>query len=372
MRITIQKNDISDVLSRVQGLTGRKTSLAITENVLLRTGENGITLSATDLETGFEGFFPAEIEAGGEIVINSRKFHEIVKNFPTDTLRIQELENRWIEIVSDQVEYHMVGMDPEEFPDIPRVDAIDFVTMDSQALKKMIEKTVAIGVGGDEKRAHMIGVNLERISEGNNRLVRMVSTDIKRLAKADYLCEPDAGLTAGDAIIIPKKGLSEVNKILETEGTVEVGVKDNHFVVRKAEETVIVNLLEGMFPAYQDMLVPDSQYDIAFSKDRLLMMLKRMSIFTSDEYRGVIFHLENNEFTIRTTNPSLGESKETMAIEYEGDAREIAFNPRYFIEAINFAATDNVLLNIKDEESPCIVRGADEGTYLNIIMPMKI
>jgi len=372
MRIIIQKNALSDVLSRVQGLTGRKTSLAITENVLLKTGENGITLAATDLETGFEGWFPAQVEAPGEIVINARKFGEIARNFPTDTMRIQEMENRWIEISSEKVEYHLVGMDPEEFPTIPRVDDIDFFPIDSPSLKKMIDKTVSIGVGGEEKRAHMIGINLERRNDGEGQIVRMVSTDTRRLAKADYLCEADAPLNAGEAVIIPKKGLSEVNKFLDAEGAVEIGIKDNHFVVRKANETVIVNLLEGVFPAYSDLVKVDPGNDIEFDRELFLMMLKRMSILTSDEYRGVIFHLENNELIIRTVNPSLGESRESMEIAYDRDSREIAFNPKYFIDALGFIPDEKVLLNIRDEESPCIVRGPGDATYINIIMPMKI
>lgn len=372
MRIIIQKNDLAEVLSRVQGLTGRKTSLAITENVLIKTGENGITLAATDLETGFEGWFPAQVEASGEIVLNARKFGEIVRNFPTGQIRIQEMENRYIEISSEKVEYHLMGMDPEEFPDIPQVDDIEFSSIDSLSMKKMIDKTVSIGVSGEEKRAHMLGVSMERRNDGEGKYVRMVSTDIKRLAKSDYLCGPDASLNSGEDVIIPKKGLSEVNKFLEADGTVEIGVKDNHFVVRKANETIIVNLLEGMFPAYRNLLPSEPVNDIEFDRELLLMMLKRMSILTSEEYKGVIFHLENNEFTIRTINPALGESRETMEIAYDRETREIAFNPRYFIEALNFINTDKVLLNIRDEESPCIVRGAGDSNYINIIMPMKI
>ncbi|MBS3810213.1 MAG: DNA polymerase III subunit beta, partial [Desulfobacterales bacterium] len=87
MRMTIQKSDVANVLSQIQGLTGRKTSLAITENVLIQTGDDGIQLTATDLETGFEGFFPAEVEAPGALAVNARKFYEIVRNFPTETVR---------------------------------------------------------------------------------------------------------------------------------------------------------------------------------------------------------------------------------------------------------------------------------------------
>ncbi len=372
MRVTIKKSDLSEVLSQIQGLTGRKTSLAITENVLIQTGDEGIRITATDLETGFEGFFPAEVEADGAVAVNSRKFYEIVRNFPTEAVRVAELENNWIEISGDNVEYHIVGMDPDEFPETPRIEDVEFFTMESPELKKMIEKTVAVGVSGDEKRAHLIGVNIERIDNGSEKLLRMVSTDIKRLAKVDYLFDPESGFSGGDTVIIPKKGLSEVNRFLYPEGRVQLGVKDNYFVVKKENETVIVKLLNGVFPAYSHLLSPDPEFDIIFDRNLFLMMLKRMSILTSEEYRGVVFHLENNQLIMRTVNAALGESKETMYIEYDREAQEIAFNPKYFIEAVNFINTDKVLLNIKNEDNPCIVRAEDDLSYLNIIMPMKI
>ena len=116
----------------------------------------------------------------------------------------------------------------------------------------------------------------------------------------------------------------------------------------------------------------DESFDVAFDRGLLMMMLKRMTIITSEEYRSVLFNFENNELITRATNPSVGESKEKIAIEFDREAIEVAFNPKYFIEALNFIETDSVLLNIKNNESPCIVRGEKETNYLNIIMPMKI
>ncbi len=373
MRITIKKNDISEVLSRIQGLTGKKTSLAITENVLLKTGENGIFITATDLETGFNGFYPAEIETPGEIAINAKKLTEIVKNFPTDIINLQELENRWIEISSPKVEYHIVGMDPEDFPHIPESDSTDLTVVDSAALKKMIEKSVAINVTGNEKRPHLLGAYLTFMDNGTeNKLIRMVSTDLKRLSKVDYTCAPDTFFNPEINVIIPKKGLSEIYKFLETEGTVSIGIKENHFIVKKDNEYAIVNLLDGGFPPYEEILQSEAEYDIVFDRSQFSMMLKRMSILTSEDYRGVVFHFNNDEFTIRTINAVLGESKESMDIVYDGEPKEIAYNPRYFLEAINFITQDNVILNIKDEQTPCIVRGEQDSNYINIIMPMKI
>jgi DNA polymerase-3 subunit beta len=372
MKFTILKNEITDVLSRLQGIVGRKTSLAITENVLIRTTENGVILSATDLETGFEGFYTATVENHGEAAVNARKLHDIVKMFPTDYLIFEELDNDWIQIYSDNVEYHLVGMNTEDFPDIPKVADVEFFSVKSEPFRKMIEKSIAINVAGDEKREHMIGVQLEKIALESENIVRMVSTDIKRLSKIDYICDPESGFIPGEPVILPKKGLGEINKFLEFEGDVNIGVKDNHFIVKKDNETIIINLLEGEFPKYHDLLTIDESFDVAFDRGLLMMMLKRMTIITSEEYRSVLFNFENNELITRATNPNVGESKEKISIEFDREAIEVAFNPKYFIEALNFIETDSVMLNIKNNESPCIVRGEKETNYLNIIMPMKI
>jgi len=372
MKFIIKKKEITEVLSRLQGLAGRKTSLAITENVLIKAIGDSIILSATDLETGFEGVYPADVQSEGVVAVNARKLNDIVKMFPTDQIKIDELENRWIEISSETVNYHLVGMNPDDFPDIPKISDVEFFKINSEFFKKMIEKSIVISVAGDEKREHMIGVSFERLSTKKEKLIRMVSTDIKRLSKVDYVCEKNSGFKKGDNVIVPKKGLSEVYKFLESEGDVEIGIKSNHFIVKKENETIIINLLEGEFPEYQDLLTLDKNYDIEFKKELLLMMLKRMDIVTSDEYRGVIFSFNNNELLIRAANPTIGESKENIKINFDREPFEAAFNPKYFIDALNFIENEKVWLNIKDKEHPCVVHGEKESTYLNIIMPMKI
>ncbi len=372
MKIVFSKVELLEVLSKIQGLTSRKTSLAITENILIQTAGDEVVMAATDLETGFKGRYSAAVESEGSISINSRKLYDIVKMFPADQVHMEELENRWVAITSDTVQYHLMAMNPEEFPEIPDADKAAFFETEAAGLKTMIEKCTAITVSGDEKRAHLIGVNLETVADGDKNCIRMVSTDIRRLAKVDYICETAVSLDQEGQIIVPKKGLNEVNKFLGQDGTVEVGVKDNHFAVRKDNEILIINLLEGEFPAYANLLDFDSTYDVIFPREPLVMMLKRMSVVTSDEYRAVIFRYAENNLQVRAVNPNIGESKESMEIRYDREPLEVAFNPRYFIEALNFIENENVAVNIVDGEHPCVVRGQDETNYLNIIMPMKI
>ena len=283
MKLTVKKSDIIDVLSKVQGLTGRKSNLAITTSVLIRSADDEISIVATDLETGFEGFYPAVVEGEGSLAINARKLFEIVRDFPSDEIKISEVDNQWFKIGNTNVEYRIVGMNPEDFPDIPRIDAVEFFEIDSAVLKKMIEKMLVIGVS-DDKRAHIIGAFFEKLDGEDHQIIRMVSTDGSRLSTVDQIYEKDVRLPVESSYLIPKKGLNEVHKFLEVEGTVQIGFKENHFIVKKAVETIIIRLLEGEFPKYYDIIRKKEGHHINIEKKKFLMMLKRMSILSSEDY----------------------------------------------------------------------------------------
>ena len=346
MKATVNKNELLPVLAKIQGLTGRKTNLAITTNILMKTEDASISISATDLETGFEGIYAAHVETQGTIAINARKLYEIVRDFPSEDICVNEIENHWIEIGNQNVEYHIVGLNPEDFPEIPQIPEVDFFEIDSDAFGKMIDRTVMVSGPSDDNRAHILGVYAERMDQND--------------------------LPAGPNILIPKKGLVEVAKFLDTQSTVKIGIKDNNFIVKKERETLIIRLLEGDFPQYGDIVLKTDGHDIQMDRQLFLMMLKRMSILSSDEYKGVIFHFSKDKLMINSTNPDIGESKEDMEIIYPGDALEVMYNPKFFIDTLSVMNEDNVILNITDEEKPCKIEGEKDKSFLSVIMPMRI
>jgi DNA polymerase-3 subunit beta len=372
MNLKIKKNDILDVLSKVQGLTGRKSNLAITSNVLIRTTDYGIKLVATDLETGYEGLYPAKIESHGNIAINSRKFYEIVRDFPSQEISITVVENYWIKIGNQNVEYNIVGMNPDDFPETPLIEDIEFFNIDSAVLKKMIDKMNIISGASDEKRAHIIGIYLEIIQKDDENIVRMVSTDGNRLSKVDCFYEKDFELPRGSGILIPKKGMHEAIKFIDPEGGIQIGYKNNNFIIKKDTETIIIRLLEGDFPEYGDIIKKGDSHTIYMDRQMFSMMLKRMSILASEDYKSVIFKFSDDKLYITATNPEIGESKEDMIIDFQGNPIEVAFNPRFFIETLGVIDSEKVIINIVDEENPCFIKGQNDDTFLSVIMPMRI
>jgi len=373
MKFTIKKSVIQDVLSKVQGLTGRKSNLTITTSVLIQSVESGVKISATDLETGFEGFYLADVSVEGKITINAKKLYEIVSNFPSDEILIHEVDNHWIEINNQNVEYHIVGLNADDFPVFPKIENIPFFEIDSDKFKKMVEQTAIITGSGDEKRAHIIGLFFEIINNDAEKIIRLVSTDGNRLSKTDCIFESNVELPAEAGYIIPKKGLVESNKFMVSEGTIKMGFKDNHFILKKDKETIIIRLLEGDFPLYRDILEnKNNEHIIKLEKQKFLMMLKRMSILSSEDYKGVVFKFLEDKLLINSTNPDIGESKEEMAMAYKGDPIEVAFNPRYFIDSLNCIENETINVNIISEEKPCFLEGDEDNTYLSVIMPMRM
>ena len=104
--------------------------------------------------------------------------------------------------------------------------------------------------------------------------------------------------------------------------------QDNHFVLKKEQETIIVRLLEGAFPSYEQIVVKGNGSIIPVNKQQFSMMLKRMSILSSDDYKAAIFNFEKNSINISASNPDIGESKEDMPIEFDGERDLTGFESR--------------------------------------------
>jgi len=372
MRFTIHKNEVLNVLSKIQGLTGRKSSLAITENCLIKTSNSSIQIMATDLETGFVGSYPAEVEVEGIIALNARKFYEIVRDFPVDEIVINEIESRWVEIGNQNVQYHVIGMNPDDFPDNPNIDEAIYFDIDARAFKKMIEKALIITGASDDKRAHINGIYFESVRNEDEKIIGMVSTDGSRLTKVDYRYDKDFDLPAGIGILIPKKGLNEANKFLSSEGVMHIGLKENYFIIKQDSETIIIRLLEGNFPDYKGIIIKGNSHAINPERQSFLMMLKRMSILSSESYKGVIFNFREQKLVINSVNPDIGEAKEEMNIEYGGKPIEVAFNPKYFIDTLNVIESNKVIVRNIDEEKPCLIEEENNKDFLSVIMPMRI
>lgn len=374
MEIIVNKHELIDVLSKIQGLTGRRSSLAITECVRITTSDTEVELTATDLETCYRGIFPATIRDGGTMAISARKFYEIIREFPSSEILIAESDQRWINIgnKNEKVQYHIISMNADDFPELPVFDEIDFFEVPCLEFKKMIDKSITISGIGEDKKPHINGVRFENLVDAGPGRLRMISTDGSRLSNFEYVYPPEMKIPIDTGILIPKKGLHEASKFIGNSGNISIGIQGSYLIIKGHSETLAIRLLEGQFPEYKEVISVEKSCAIPMEKEPLMNMLKRMSILCTDNYRAAIFTFDRESLTINATNPDIGESKEDMAIDYQGEKLEVAFNPKFFIEALNCIDDEKILVHIMSEEKPCIIEGAEDKTYLNAIMPMRV
>ena len=372
MKFSFNKKDVLDVLSKIQGLTGRKTNLTITSDILIKAMGSQITITANDLETVFSGTYDAHVEKEGLLSINSKKFFEIIREYPDNNISVNEIENRWVEIGEKDSIYHIVSSDYENFPESPVIENVNFIEIGSKSLKKMVDVSSIVNFSGEEKRIYVLGSLLEKNFTENGDKLRIVSTDSRRLNCFDVEYKGNLELPS-ESVIIPKKGLSELNKFIDTgKKNIKVGIKDNHFILQNENESIMIKLLEGEYPDYKPVINYEGMIPIEMDRNMFSTLMKRVSILTSDDYKSVILNFKENELMVTITNPEIGESKERMMISFDQEEIKSAFNPRYFLDALGIFDQSIVVINIKDSKSPCIIKGLGDDNLVCVIMAMHI
>ena len=372
MKFSFNKKEIVDVLSKIQGLTGRKTNLTITSDILIKAMGNTITITANDLETVFFGTYEAQVETEGILSINSKKFFEIIREYPETEILVNEVENRWVEIGRGDSVYHIVSSDYENFPETPVIEDIKFIEMGSRDLKKMVEVSSIVNFSGEEKRIYVLGSLIEKVENDQGQKLRIVSTDSRRLNCYDAAFTGELSMPE-ESVIIPKKGLSELNKFIDpSKESIQVGIQDNHFIFKTENESIMIKLLEGEYPDYKPVINYQEMTPVEMDRTMFSTLMKRVSILTSDDYKSVVLNFRENELVVTITNPEIGESTERMMISYTEEEIKSAFNPRYFMDALSVFDDSIVILNIRDSKSPCIIKGFDDNNLICVIMAMHI
>jgi len=373
MEFSIQTSELAKGLYRAQGIVEKKTAMPILSNVLLKASADGkVSISATDLEVGVTGDHQAQVAREGSITVSARHFYEIVRNLPkeSDEVTVKKLENNWAEILCESIEYRILGMAAEEFHGLPDTSGAKMFSVDPASLKEMIDKTI-YAVSSDETRYTLTGGFLEKMGDEG---FRMVSTDGNRLSMIDSKLAVDPSEAEFEkGVIIPKKGMLEIKRLLETEeGGCSLGLDGNNLVFRMDNVTVVMGLLDGQFPEYREV-VPDSQ-KIKLELNRRVLMdsLRRVSILSSDRTLGLKIGLRNGLLQVFTSNPDLGEAREDIEIEYKGKEIDVGFNARYLLDALSAIDTDTVSVSLEDGLSPVVFRPAGEHRYTCVVMPMRI
>lgn len=204
----------------------------------------------------------------------------------------------------------------------------------------------------------------------------MVATDGHRLSLVDREGQMIKGVEKG--LIIPKKGVLEIKKILgekDGEGEMGVFVNNTHAFFKMGKSLMVIRLIEGEFPEYEQVIPKNNDKKLKVGKEILYGSLKRVSTMASERAEGVKLSLKKNVMELSSYHQDFGDAKEEVDLQYEGPSVDIGFNARYLIEAIQSFDTEEILLEFKDEGNPGMIRpqpSQPSSHQICIIMPMRI
>ncbi len=372
MRIICSKADLFKGIQTVQNIVSTKTTLPILSHILLETKENQLRLVSTNLETGIECLIPAKILEKGGITVPARKIGEIVRELPEAEVNLT-VKDKIIILDCQRGVFKIAGLGKEDFPKLPQLEEKKSFTLRQDILKEMLRKT-SFAVSHDETRRALNGIFFV-IKE--NKL-KLVATDGRRLAYIERRIKIPRGVE-GEAIV-PVKASNEVSRILdEGKGELKIILGENQIAFHLDNIRLVSRLIEGHFPEYQKVIPEKCKERIVLTREPFLLALKRVSVLTSEKSNSVRLDISKNRILLTTTASEVGEAREELDLNYEGEEISVAFNPVYMLDFLKNEEEERIYLELTDSLSSGLMRAAvsdkeqtSEEKYLYVIMPMKL
>lgn len=376
MQFTIQQNKLVQAVNDVMKAVSSRTTIPILTGIKITATENGVTLTGSDSDISIESFIPAEeegnqhvdIQKTGSIVLQAKFFSEIVKKLPKETVDIEVQNNFSTRIISGSAEFDLIGLDPEEYPQLPQVSDNHAFQMPIDLLKQMTRQTV-FAVSTSETRPILTGVNW-RIE--NDELI-CVATDSHRLAMRKA---PIEGGKIGNisSVVIPGKSLNELNKILEdTNELIDIVITDNQILFKTKYLLFFSRLLEGNYPDTSRLIPTDYKTEVIIAAKDFLQAIDRASLLAREGRNNVVkLTTFDDEVQISTTLPEVGKVEEYVQSEsLTGEELKISFSAKYMMDALKALDSTDIKISFTGAMRPFLIRSLENDSILQLILPVR-
>lgn len=367
MKVRVNQEKISKVLSLVTGVVPTTSSIPVLSNLLLETEGDGIKISATDLDISVISRLECEVSKQGAITVAAKRFQEITRELPGDDVDL-EVAGTKITITSGRANFRMMGMEKDQFPKIADLEKEKRITLNADALEGMIRRSV-YSVAKDDTRPVLSGVLWELSPDG----IGMVGTDGHRLSRMGLT--GDFGIKDEMGVIIPPKALNQVVRLLG--GQEEVGVAiDKAFVgFFVGDTTVYTRRIEGTFPNYQQVIPKDNSNILVIDRGDLMSAARRVSLLADSKTHKIKMNLSKDRVKLTASTPDLGEAEEEVPATYSGEDMVIGYNASYVLDVLKTTDSDDIRFELSTAVGATILKPATEPegeSYICLVMPLRL
>ncbi len=375
MKFVIPRVSLQENLSRVTSIIPTKSTFTVLQNILLETSKNKISIQGTDLEMFIKREFTCDVSEEGKVMVPGKKIIEILRETDEEVLNFN-LSGQLLKIEAGKTVFNLPYLDPQEFPEMPKLPNKVWFKIEFAQLNRMVEAT-GFSVARDVGKGAMTGILIQL----KGKELRMVSTDGHRLSfiKDDQLKIETKERTEGEIIVPPKvfELMSDINgdeKIeirLGEEGRGEESLIGFSF----ASTTIVSRVIQGPFPDYEKVIPTSFTGEVRVQKSHLEGALRRVGLFSNRFTRAVKISFPNREtLNIYASTPEEGEAREDVSCSFQGGEITIGFNAGYLLEVLKHIRADEISLNFTSPATAALIKGVgDSGAdNLYLIMPLRM
>ncbi len=366
MKLYCARELLLNALNIANKAISNKTTLDILKCVLLTASNGKFIVTATDLEIGIQSApIPATIEEEGSIALSASFFTEIIRKVNGENVLIQTNEKYETFISCGFSDFKIMGQNGEEFPTLPEVEKKQEYKILQSNLKDMIRQTI-FSISQDESKPILTGELLEFKKD----YLQMVSVDGFRIS---FRKEQLLKTTEEKKVVIPAKTLSEINKILNgEEKEAQLYLTDKHVLFDIDGNIIISRLLEGEYIKYEQSFTEDYKTRFCVNTNDFLQTLERASLVSRDTKKTPVkLDISKEKLSVKA-QAEIGTAYEEIEIELEGEPLQIAFNPKFLIDALRVVDDEKVALQFTTSLSPCILKPLQGENFRYLILPLRL
>ncbi len=372
MKFSILQENLNKGLNIVNRFIVSRAQLPILNNILIKTDQGRIKLSATNLEIGINFWLGARVLKEGEICVPARVLTEYITSLPPEKINLESKKNL-LEVSSNSYQANFVSLPSVEFPVIPTLKKKPEISLKLKDLSKSIAQ-VTFASTQDEARPALTGVLIKTTKDG----LMLVATDGYRLSLKEIKgIKGLEKLTKQKEILIPSRALIEIGKII-SEGQrddalgMSISKENNQVIFSTSSVEVISRLIEGKFPDFERIIPDKNTTKVTIDTESFFQAVRSASIFARESANIIQFEISGSQLEIISNSPQVGENRIKLEVKTEGKKGKIAFNSRYLLDFLNSLNSELLTFEISTSLNPGVFKPVDDKSYLHIIMPIRV
>ena len=365
MKVSASRESLLAPLQSVIGVVERRQTMPVLANVLLVARGDRLTVTGTDLEVELVAGTSVGVQQPGDVTVPGRKLLEIMRTLPEKVTVSLVRESERVVVKAGRSRFTLSSLPASEFPVIEEINAKQVIRVGREPFRRLIDKT-HFAMAQQDVRYYLNGTLLE----SSGKTLRAVATDGHRLSLAETELATDT--EGSQQVIVPRKGILELQRIVGGEGELELSIGSNHVRAQIGDIRFTSKLIDGRFPEYSRVIPTKPPFSLSTGRDVLRQALQRTSILSNEKYRGVRLTFAANLLTIQAHNPEQEEAEDQIEVAYSGTEMEIGFNVTYLLDALAAIDVDTVEVAVTDSNSSCLIRAPGDSSVKFVVMPMRL